>query len=223
LGSRTFGVAKRVSLFSVRVFPCTGSTSVSNVIAGVDWVTQHAIHPAVANMSVEAGLSTAMNDAVNASIASGIPYVVAAGNEADDACSHSPSSIPNAIVVGGTDSSDQRLSYSNFGPCLDLFAPGGGVPTIWNTTNTMTGALSGTSVASPIVAGVVALYLQSHPLASPLEVQVYLRGHGTTGVIADAGVGSLNLLLYSPATGSGDPCQGNAYLTRPSCASTASD
>jgi len=212
VGSVTYGSAKNVSLHSVRVLPCTGYGTVSDVISGVDWVTRHAIHPAVANMSLETSYSRAMNDAVDSSMASGVTYVVAAGNDTDDACRYSPSSLSGAISVGSSNSLDARVYYSNFGRCVDLFAPGEGVRTIWNTTNTTVTYGSGTSFACPYVAGVAALYLETHPLASPAEVQNAITGNATPSVIYDAGEGSPNLLLYSLMdAGGGVACSGTNF------------
>lgn len=208
IGSSTFGVAKNVKLYSVRVLPCTGYGTVSDGISGIDWVTHHAVHPAVANVSLGANLSPTLNDAVAASVASGVIYAIAAGNETDDACSHSPSSVLSAITVAGSDPADQRVPSSNFGPCVDVFAPGQGVATIWNTTNTTTTYPSGTSFASPYVAGVAALYLETHPAASPAEVQNAITDNATHDMVIDPGLGSPNMLLYSIMSGTVGGCQG---------------
>jgi aqualysin 1 len=212
VGSATFGVAKGVTLNDVRVLPCTGYGTVSDVIAGVDWVTRHAVHPAVANMSLQTTFSPSMNDAVAASISSGVTYVVGAGNNTEDACRWSPSSVSGAIVVGATNSTDARVGWSNFGPCVDIFAPGEGIATIWNTSDTTTTYASGTSFASPMVAGIAALYLQSNPGASPTEVANALTNVATPNLVSDPGVGSPNLLAYSilappPPTS----CEGTMY------------
>jgi len=210
IGGSTYGVAKQVSLYSVRVLPCAGTGTVSDVVSGVDWVTRHAVHPAVANISLQALLSATLNDAVTNSIASGVTYVVAAGNNNDNACSWSPSAVSGAIVVAATNYYDQRLAYSNYGTCVDLFAPGEGVSTIWNSNDTIFTYASGTSFASPLVAGVAALYLEQNPNATPDQVQSALISSGTAGGIGDVGVDSPNLLLFSqmappppPPTGCG--------------------
>jgi subtilisin family serine protease len=210
VGSTTFGVAKNSRLYSVRVLPCTGNGSLSDVLSGIDWVKHNAVRPAVANISGQTLLSGTFNDAVANSIAAGITYVVAAGNNSDNACNWSPSSVPGAIVVGATNSYDQRVVYSNFGQCVDVFAPGEGVETIWNSSNTTTTGASGTSFASPMVAGVAALYLQTHPTASPAEVQSVIVSNATQGVVSNPGASSPNLLLYSrlPRGGAGGACQG---------------
>jgi len=211
-GSTTFGVAKNAMLQDVRVLPCTGYGSVSDVISGVDWVTRHAIRPAVANMSVQTAFSKSLNDSVSSSIAAGITYVVGAGNNSGDACGWSPSAIPEAIVVAATNSSDSRVSWSNTGTCVDLFAPGEGISTISNETDTTTTYASGTSYSSPYVAGIAALYLEQHPAASPAEVSAAITSLATTDVVIDAGIGSPNLLAYSLfAPAPPNPCDGTAF------------
>ncbi|MDO3394824.1 S8 family peptidase [Nocardioides sp. SOB44] len=161
VGGTTYGVAKQVTLRPVRVLDCAGSGSTSGVIAGVDWVTSHhgAGAPAVANMSLGGGVSSALDQAVNTSIADGVTYAVAAGNENTNACNGSPSRVAAAITVGSTTSTDARSSFSNFGSCLDLFAPGSSITSAWHTSTSATNTISGTSMATPHVAGVAALYL----------------------------------------------------------------
>ena len=198
VGGSEYGVAKGVHLVAVRVFNCTGSAPTSQVIEGVDWVTANAVRPSVANMSLGGGQSTAMNTAVQNSISAGITYVLAAGNSDADACLFSPASTPNAITVGATDPfTDDRASYSNFGHCLDLFAPGSFITSDWDTSDTATNTISGTSMAAPHVAGVAALYLATHPTASPAAVRNLLVAAATRHVVGDLGTGSPNLLLYS--------------------------
>jgi len=210
IGSTTFGVAKNAKLYSVQVLPCSGPGSLSDVLSGIDWVKRHAVRPAVANVSGQSLLSGTFNDAVNNSIAAGITYVVAAGNNNDNACSYSPSSVPGAIVVGGISAYDQRLGYSNYGTCVDVFAPGEGVETIWNSSNTQTTGASGTSFASPLAAGVAALYLETHPTALPAEVQSAIAAGATQGMVIDPGANSPNLVLYSLLSGTGGGGGGNA-------------
>jgi len=202
VGSSNFGVARNVLLHSVRVFPCTGDASLSDVVSAVDWVTRHAVKPAVVNMSLRASFSQTLNSAVSASIRSGVTYVVAAGNDEADACNYSPGSVGEVITVGSTNSVDQRVYYSNFGSCVDLFAPGEGVATIWNSTDTTTTYASGTSFASPNAAGVAALYLEMNPGATPAEVQAALVNNASSGVIYNLGNTSPNLLLFSDFVGS---------------------
>lgn len=198
VGGSEYGVAKGVQLVAVRVFSCGGSAPTSQVIAGVNWVTANAVRPAVANMSLGGGLSTAMNTAVQNSIDTGITYVVAAGNSDADACGFSPASTPDAITVGATyPATDGRASYSNYGRCLDIFAPGSFITSDWDTSDTATNTISGTSMAAPHVAGVAALYLATHPSASPSAVRTSLVAAATHHVVTDAGTNSPNLLLYS--------------------------
>lgn len=199
VGGANYGVAKGVTLVGVRVLDCAGSGSTSGVIAGIDWVTSNhtGTLPAVANMSLGGGASTALDNAVSASIADGVTYAVAAGNSNRDACRTSPARTPNAITVGATTSTDARASYSNYGSCLDIFAPGSSITSSWYTSNTATNTISGTSMATPHVAGVAALYLQGNPSASPATVRNALVGNATAGVVTSAGRNSPNLLLFT--------------------------
>ncbi len=203
IGSKTYGVAKSAKLIAVRVLDCNGSGSISGVVAGIEWVTQHHVGPSVANMSLGGGVSQALDDAMNASIASGVTYVVAAGNDNADACSGSPSRVANAITVGASTSADARASFSNFGSCVDIFAPGLDITSTWLGSNTATNTISGTSMASPHVAGVAALYLSLHPSASPAEVSAALVGGARPGKISNPGSGSPNLLLNIAFLGGG--------------------
>jgi len=214
IGNSSFGVARNVNLYSVRVLPCTGYGAVSDVLAGIDWVTRHAVKPAVANMSLETTFSRTVNDAVSASIRSGVTYVVAAGNDGDDACRYSPSAVQEAIVVGATNSTDQRVAYSNFGTCVDILAPGEGVKTIWNTTPATYTYASGTSFASPFVAGVAATYLQQDPAASPQAIAAEIVANATIGAIANVGEGSANSFVFAVLDGGNLPpvgCGGDPY------------
>jgi subtilisin family serine protease len=197
VGGSTYGVAKSSLLRGVRVLNCSGSGSTSGVIAGVDWVRQNHIAPAVANMSLGGGASTALDNAVNNLHNAGVSIAVAAGNSNANACNSSPARAVNAITVGSTTSTDARSSFSNFGTCLDLFAPGSGILSAWYTSNTATATLSGTSMASPHVAGVAALYKQANPSASSTTIRNAIVNNATTGVVTNAGSGSPNRLLYS--------------------------
>jgi subtilisin family serine protease len=183
VGGSTYGVAKQVTLHSVRVLDCIGSGTTSSVIQGLDWITANAIRPAVVNMSLTGPLSPVMNDAVRNSIASGITYVVAAGNSASDACNYSPASTPEALTVGASTITDGRASFSNYGPCVDIHAPGVGIVSSWNTSDIASNTINGTSMASPHVAGVASLYLERHPNALPSEVQDSVKAYSTKGVI----------------------------------------
>jgi hypothetical protein len=215
LGGTTWGVAKGVTLHAVRVLNCEGSGTWEQVIAGVDWVTANHVKPAVANMSLGGWKMQALEDAVTASIQAGVVYVVAAGNDNMDACSASPAGTPLALTVGATEDTDERAYFSNFGPCVDLFAPGAGITSAWNTGDTDTRVLSGTSMASPHVAGVAALYLQEHPTATPQAVAAALLARGTPGQVSGPGAGSPNLLLFNGCASTGDTTPPQVTLTAP--------
>jgi len=195
IGSNTYGLAKQVKLVGIRVLDCSGSGSDSNVIAGIEWMTQNHVKPAVANMSLGGDASAALDAAVQASIAAGITYAIAAGNSNTDACSTSPSRVPEAITVGATTNGDKRASFSNLGRCVDIFAPGQGITSAWGKSDTAINTIDGTSMASPHVAGAAVLYLQVHPTASPEDVAMALLGKATPGKVPNAGAGSPNLLL----------------------------
>jgi subtilisin family serine protease len=202
IGSTTYGVAKSVSLVAVRVLDCGGSGSTSGVIAGIDWVTgNHTNGAAVANMSLGGSVSSALDAAVSRSIADGVTYAVAAGNgnrggKAQDACNYSPARTPDALTVGATDKTDTKARWSNYGACVDWFAPGVSITSAWSTGDTATNTISGTSMATPHVAGVAALYLQGNPGASPALVRAALWANLTTGVVTSANTAN-NHLLYS--------------------------
>ena len=199
VGGTTYGVAKGVSLVPVRVLSCAGSGTNTGVIAGIDWVTaDHAAGtPAVANMSLGGSSSASLNAAVARSVADGITYTVAAGNSNTDACTSSPASEPTAITVGATGSTDARASYSNFGTCLDIFAPGSSITSDWYTSTTATATISGTSMAAPHVAGVAALLLSADATATPATIASRLLATATPSVVTGTGAGSPNLLLAS--------------------------
>ncbi len=201
VGGATYGVAPQVSLVAVRVLNCTGSGSTSGVIAGIDWATaNHAAGvPAVANMSLGGGYSAALNTATQNAITDGISFAVAAGNSNADACNFSPASTPNAITVGSTSSNDARSSFSNWGSCLDIFAPGSSIKSAWNTSATATNTISGTSMAAPHVAGAAALILSGSPSSTPAQVATALTAASTTGVVTNPGTGSVNRLLFTGA------------------------
>lgn len=206
IGSTTYGVAKDATLHGVRVLPCTGTGGqISHLIAGIDWVTAHRINPAVANISIGAsGVSNALDTAISNSISSGVTYTIAAGNSNMDACNYSPSRVPAAITVGATTNLDVRWGNSNYGACVDIFAPGLAIESTWNTGDSETRTLSGTSMASPMVAGAAALYLEANPTASPASVAQRIRTVATSGAISGIDTASPNKLLFSwlgPAQG----------------------
>jgi subtilisin family serine protease len=199
VGGSTFGVAKNVTLVAVRVLDSSGSGTNSGVIAGVDFVTSdhQAGQPAVANMSLGGGISSALDTAVANSIADGVTYAIAAGNSNIDACGTSPARVSSAITVGATTINDARASFSNFGTCLDIFAPGNNITSSWNTSDTATNTISGTSMATPHVAGVAALFLETNPTASPATVTAAIVNSSTPNKVTSAGTGSPNRLLFS--------------------------
>jgi len=196
VGGSTYGVAKDVNLIAVRVLGCDGGGSLSGVIDGVDWVTQNHQDPAVANMSLGGGDSQSLDDAVQNSIDAGVSYAVAAGNSDADACNSSPAQVADALTVGSTTSNDSRSSFSNYGSCVDVFAPGSDITSAWYTSDSATNTISGTSMASPHVAGAVALFLENNTGASPSTTFDKITNTATEGVISDVN-GSPNLLLYS--------------------------
>jgi len=198
IGGSTYGVAKTVTLFAVRVLNCSGSGTNAGVIAGVDWVTANHRSPAVANMSLGGGVSTALDTAVRNSIASGVTYAIAAGNSNANASNSSPARVAEAITVGATTMSDARSSFSNFGSVVDIFAPGSSIVSSWNTSDTATNTISGTSMATPHVAGVAARFLQSNPTAAPAAVRNAIVNAATTNHISGipAGSGTANRLLF---------------------------
>lgn len=196
-GGRVYGVAKNVMLYGVRVLDCGGSGSWASVIAGVDWVTYYHIKPAVANMSLGGWANDAVDDAVRQSISAGVTYVIAAGNSNDNAAFYSPARVGEAITVGATDSSDTRAWFSNYGWVLDVFAPGVLIPSAVASSDTAIDWFSGTSMAAPHVAGVVAQYLEAYPWATPADAHWAITAHATYGVVYDPGPWSPNLLLYA--------------------------
>lgn len=203
IGGATYGVAKGVALVAVRVLDCFGSGSWSGVIAGIDFVTaEHQPgEPAVANMSLGGGANSAVDLAVRNSIADGVAYAVAAGNSNANACAFSPARVTEAMSVGASTSTDAKASFSNWGPCMDWFAPGESITSAWRTTDSATNTISGTSMASPHTAGVAALYLQSFPTASPATVERALQRATTSRVITGLhrliNPGTANRLLFT--------------------------
>ncbi len=203
VGGTTYGVAKQVTIHPVRVLDCSGSGSNSGVIAGVNWVTANRQLPAVANMSLGGGASSALDTAVANSIAAGVTYAIAAGNDNQNACNYSPARTAAALTVGATTSTDARASYSNYGTCLDIFAPGSSITSAWYTGSSAKAVLNGTSMATPHVAGAAALYLAANPSASPAQVAQALTGGATLNKVTSPGTGSPNRLLYVGFIGGG--------------------
>ncbi|MEV5340779.1 S8 family peptidase [Streptomyces sp. NPDC052676] len=191
-----YGVAKKARIVGVRVLNNSGSGTTAQVVAGIDWVARNAVKPAVANMSLGGGADTALDTAVRNAVASGVTFAVAAGNENTNASTRSPARVTEAITVGATTSSDARASYSNYGSVLDLFAPGSSITSAWNSGDTATNTISGTSMATPHVAGAAALYLADNPTATPAQVSSALTTAATPNVVTNPGTGSPNRLLY---------------------------
>lgn len=207
VGGSTYGVAKNVTLVAVRVLDSSGNGTNSGVIAGVDFVTSdhQAGQPAVANMSLGGGASTALDTAVANAVTDGVTFAVAAGNENQNACNVSPARTASAITVGSTTTTDARSSFSNFGTCVDIFAPGSSITSSWNTSDTATNTISGTSMATPHVTGVAALFLETNPTASPATVTAAIINNSTLNHVTNPGTGSPNRLLFSLLTGAPPP------------------
>ncbi|URM89782.1 S8 family peptidase [Streptomyces sp. MRC013] len=192
----TYGVAKKAKIVGVRVLNNQGSGTTAGVVAGIDWVTRNAVKPAVANMSLGGGIDSTLDQAVRNSIASGVTYALAAGNDNKDASTSSPARVPEGLTVGSTTSTDARSSFSNYGSVLDIFAPGSNITSAWHTGDTATNTISGTSMAAPHVAGAAALYLANNPSATPAQVASAMTSSATSGVVTSPGAGSPNRLLY---------------------------
>ncbi|MFJ4760304.1 S8 family peptidase [Kocuria marina] len=194
VGGSTYGVAKSTNIMPVRVLGCDGIGSTAGIVAGMDWVSSNVNGPAVANMSLGGGVSTAMDSAINRMINAGVVPLVAAGNDANNACNYSPARASAAITVGSTDRRDQLSSFSNWGSCVDILAPGTDITSAWPSSDSATNTISGTSMATPHVAGTAALYLEQHPNAGVAEVERALKSSATPGTI-DYVRGSPNLML----------------------------
>jgi len=218
VGGLTYGVAKNVELIAVKVFPCSGSATTLNVLEGIDWVQQHAQEngkTAVANLSLGGGLSQALNTAVRNLQNSGVVTVVAAGNSNLDACLTSPAAEPAVITVGATTNGDERSGFSNFGTCLDIFAPGSGITSAGIQNDSQTRVLSGTSMASPHVAGAAAILLERGVL--PEDVSQELVSRATEDTLTDVGSGSVNKLLFVGEIGptpAPTPCAGSTVIVK---------
>jgi len=200
IGGFNYGVAKSATLVPVRVLDCNGFGSLSTLLAGLDWVLQdHAQSsgPAVVNMSLTGNGSSALDTEVNSLLSAGLTTVVAAGNENVDACGMSPARVPGALTVGASTERDERASFSNYGSCVDLFAPGTNIISDWYSSPTATTISSGTSESAPLVAGVAALVLEKYPSASPTTVSQTIVSQATLDTLASIGAGSPNRLLFS--------------------------
>ncbi|GAA1293395.1 S8 family peptidase [Saccharothrix xinjiangensis] len=207
VGGAAHGVAKGVRLVAVKVLNCAGSGTTAGVIAGVDWVTANRSGPSVANMSLGGGAQAALDAAVANSIAAGITYAVASGNSNADACGFSPARVPTALTVNASDRNDARASFSNWGTCTDLYAPGVGITSAWSTGDTATNTISGTSMAAPHVAGAAALHLSANPGATPAQVGAALVTAATPNVVQNPGAGSPNRLLHVDNGGTQPPAK----------------
>jgi subtilisin family serine protease len=214
VGGANYGVAKSVGLVSVRVFGCSGGSQWSTIIAAIDWVRYYHVKPAVANMSLGGYAMQAVDDAVQNLVNAGVTVAVAAGNSADNACYYSPARAPAALTVGSSTQYDQRTGSSNFGSCVDLFAPGNGITSAWLYGGTHT--IGGTSMASPHVAGAAALYLQGNPYASPATVASAIVGNASQYKLSNIGAGSPNLLLYTGGVTPPQPSPLSVSISGPS-------
>ncbi|MFC3895773.1 S8 family peptidase [Lentzea rhizosphaerae] len=194
------GVAKAAKIVAVRVLDDEGSGSTEGVIEGIDWVAKNAVKPAVANMSLGGLVSSSLDDAVRKAIAAGVTFTIAAGNSSVDASTASPARVTEAITVGATERTDARATYSNFGSVLDIFAPGSAITSAWNTSDSATNTISGTSMAAPHVAGAAARYLSANPSATPDQVASHLIEQSTPAKVGNPGVGSPNRLLHLAPT-----------------------
>ncbi len=194
IGGVQYGVAKNVDIVGVRVLSCSGFGTISGAISGVNWVAANASGPSVANMSLRAGVSTALDQAVASAVQSGISFTLAAGNDNADACNTSPAREASGVTVGSTTSRDSRSSFSNWGRCVDVFAPGSNIKSAWYQGGYRT--MSGTSMAAPHVAGVAALYLQENNTLSPAQVSTLISQRASTNKVSDT-KGTVNKLLYS--------------------------
>jgi subtilisin family serine protease len=195
VGGTKYGVAKLAKLVGVKALNCAGSGTMAGIVAAVNWVTAHHVaDKSVANMSLGGGKTEATNQAVNEMITSGVFVSVAAGNNNQNACNYSPASTPAAFTVAASDSQDGKATFSNHGPCIDAYAPGVAIPSAWIGSPTATNTISGTSMASPVVAGIAALYLSGHT-STPAATSTWIADHATTGVINGNAANTVNRLV----------------------------
>ncbi|MFF3722983.1 S8 family serine peptidase [Streptomyces erythrochromogenes] len=195
IAGTSHGVAKKAKVVAVRVLDDNGSGTTEQVVAGIDWVTQNHSGPSVANMSLGGGADEALDAAVKRAIDAGVSFAVAAGNESSDAGQGSPSRVPEALTVASSTEDDQQSDFSNFGSVVDLYAPGSEITSAWNDSDTGVKTISGTSMASPHVAGAAALYLAANPSATPADTAAALTGAATKGAIKNPSSGTANKLL----------------------------
>ncbi|MFD7427865.1 S8 family serine peptidase [Streptomyces sp. NPDC059814] len=195
IAGATYGVAKKAKIVAVRVLDDSGSGTTEQVVAGIDWVTANHTGPSVANMSLGGGADEALDAAVQKSIASGVTYAVAAGNESGDASESSPARVPEAITVASSTVDDEQSYFSNYGSLVDIYAPGSDITSAWNDSDTGSDTISGTSMATPHVVGAAAVYLAGHPDATPAEVSTALTDGATPDAISNATAGTANKLL----------------------------
>ncbi|MFI9818597.1 S8 family serine peptidase [Saccharothrix variisporea] len=212
IGGKTWGIAKKTKLVAVRILGCGGSAPDSDGVEGIEWIARNAVKPAVVNGSFTFDTPGIGDDAIARLNAAGVTFVVAAGNSSADACNTGPARNTNVIAVGATDNQDNRASFSNYGSCVDIFAPGNNITSAGHSSDTGSATMSGTSMASPHVAGGAALYLSGNPSASPADVLKALTDNATSGVVKNPGTGSPNKLLYTTAFGGGTPpvCSGGS-------------
>ncbi|HYR08335.1 MAG TPA: S8 family peptidase [Longimicrobium sp.] len=196
IGSTAYGVANQVRLRAVRVLNCTGSGTISAIIAAIDWVRVNRTNPAVANLSLGGGFSSALNTAVNNLASSGVFVSVGAGGDAGNACNVSPASAASAMTVAASTSTDARASYTNYGSCVDIYAPGSSIISTWHTSTTATNTISGTSMAAPHAAGVAARYKATYGNAATATIDSWIKNRATLNVITGNPTGTPNRLLY---------------------------
>ncbi len=215
IGSTTYGVAKNTNLYGVRVLPCTGYGLVSNMISGVNWVKANRVNPAVINMSINvSAVSNSLDTAIGNTVNDGVTFVASAGNQGANACQYSPGPAPGAIIVGATGNNDARAAYSNYGACVDIFAPGSSITSLGISSDTATRVMSGTSMASPMVAGAAALYLEQNPTASPSTVANRIGLDATAGTITNIDTVSPNKLLYTWLGGAEPPTPASVTIVK---------
>lgn len=205
VGGAVYGVAKQVTLYPVRVMNCDGSGSVSGAISGINWVVYNRSGPAVINLSIGSSTSSTFDTAVRNAVSAGVFVTTSAGNSNADACNFSPARVAEVMTVGATVANDTRATYSNHGRCIDIFAPGSTIRAAFITSDTSVGTRTGTSMASPHVAGAVALYLEQNPSATPKQVMDYVKAVATSGVLSNIGAGSPNLLVYTEPAAAAPP------------------